>query len=58
MQGAAFFLERLAQPVKIGLVVFFSKEAGLSVVPALHDVQRYAIKMDAGTAGHAPSWQN
>ncbi len=33
-------------------MIFFTKEARLEVVPALHDVQRYAIKMNAGAARH------
>ena len=40
MQRALFFYERLAQPVKVGLVVFFAEEAGFAAMPALHDVQR------------------
>ena len=47
MRSALFFYERLAQPVKTGLVVFFAEEAGFAVMPALHDVQRNIIKMDA-----------
>ena len=34
------------------LVVFFAEEAGFAVMPALHDVQRNIIKMDAWAAGH------
>ena len=52
MQCTLFFYERLAQPVKIGLVVFFAEEAGFAVMPALLDVQRNIIKMDAWAAGH------
>ena len=52
MQRAVFFFEGFAQPVKIGLVVFFAEEAGFAVMPPLHDVQGDAIKMDAGAAGH------
>ena len=52
MQRAVFFHKRLAQPVKIGLVVFFVKETRFAVMPALHDVQRNIIKMDAWAAGH------
>ena len=52
MKRAVFFLKRLAQPVKIGLVVFFAEEAGLAVMSPLHDVQRNAIKVDAGASGH------
>ena len=55
---ALFFYERLAQPVKVGLVVFFAEEAGFAVMPALHDVQRNIIKMDARAAGHAPIIEN
>jgi len=52
MQRAVFFYKRLAQSVKIGLVVFFAEKAGFAVMPALHDVQRNIIKMDAWAAGH------
>jgi hypothetical protein len=41
--------------MEIDLIVFFAKEARFAVVPALHDVQRDTIKMDAGAAGHAVS---
>lgn len=32
-------------------VVFLGKEAGLAIMPALHDVQRDAIDVDAGQRG-------
>jgi hypothetical protein len=35
------------------MIILFAEEARFAVVPALHDVQRYAIEMDAGAAGHA-----
>jgi hypothetical protein len=38
--------------VQVAAVVLFTKEAGFAVVPALHNVQRYTIKVDAGAAGH------
>jgi hypothetical protein len=38
--------------VQAAAVVLFTKEAGFAVVPALHNVQRYTIKVDAGAAGH------
>ena len=44
--------ERFAEPVKIAGVVFFAEETRLTVMPALYDVQRYTIKVDAGAAGH------
>jgi hypothetical protein len=52
VQGAVFLLECLAQPVKIGLIVFFAKEAGFAVMPALDDVERDIVEVDAGAAGH------
>jgi hypothetical protein len=52
VQRAVFFLEGFSQPVKIGLVVFFTEEAGFAVMSTLHDVQGDAIKMDARAAGH------
>jgi hypothetical protein len=42
----------IAQPFQIGQVIGDGKEAGLAVVPALHDVQGHAIYVDAGSAGH------
>ena len=33
-------------------VVGVGKEARLAVVPALHDMQGHAIKVNAGAAGH------
>ena len=44
--------DRFAEPVKIAGVVFFAEETRLTVMPALYDVQRYTIKVDAGAAGH------
>lgn len=44
MQRTVFLLKRLAQPVQIGLIIFFVKKTGFAIVSALHDVQRYAIK--------------
>ena len=38
--------------MQVTAVIFFAKEARLTVVPALHDVERYAIKVDSGAAGH------
>lgn len=29
-------------------VVLFAEEAGFAVVPAVHDVEGYTVKMDAG----------
>jgi hypothetical protein len=52
MKRAVFFFKRLAQPVKIGLVIFLAEKAGLAVMPTLHDVQGNAIKVDAGAARH------
>ena len=53
VKRAPLFLQRFDQPVEAGLIILFAKEARFAVVPALHDVQRYAIKMDAGAAEHA-----
>lgn len=52
VQGAAFFVQCLASPMQVGVVVLFGEEAGLTVVPSLHDVQRDFINVDAGAAGH------
>jgi hypothetical protein len=47
------FLQRIAQPVEVGPIILFAEEARFAVVPALYDVHRYAIKMDARAPGHA-----
>jgi len=52
VKRAVLFLQRFAQPVEVGLIIFFAKEARFAVVPALHDVQRHTVKMDARAAGH------
>ena len=36
-------LQRFTQPVQVANVVFLAKEAWLTVVPALHDVERDTI---------------
>ena len=38
--------------MQVGVEVLFGKEAGLTVVPVLHDVQRHFIKMNARVARH------
>ena len=47
-----FFFKGFAQPVKIGLLICFAKEAGFTVMSALHDMQWDAIKMSAGATRH------
>lgn len=41
MQGAPFFLQGLAQPVQVSMVVLFGKETRLAVMAALHNVKRH-----------------
>jgi hypothetical protein len=53
-KGALFFYERFAQPVKVGLVVFFAEEVGFAVMPALHDLLRNLNQMDAWGRGMGP----
>ena len=43
---------RLAQPVQVAGIVLFAKEARLAIVAALDNVQRYTVKLDAGTSWH------
>lgn len=52
VQGAAVLAERLVQPVQIGEVVLFGKEAGRTVVAALHNVQGNAVEVNARAPGH------
>ena len=37
---------------QVAAVVFLGEETGFTIVPALRDVQRDTIKIDAGAAGH------
>ena len=50
MKLYAFSGKRVAQPVQIALVIRFAKETSLTVVTALHDVQRQTIEVNAGAA--------
>ena len=43
--------QRFTQPVQVAGVVRLAKEACLAVVPALYDVERDTIELDAGAAG-------
>ncbi len=53
MERAAAFVERLAQPVQVSGVVLLAEEAGLAVVPTLHNVQGNTGQMNAGASWHA-----
>jgi hypothetical protein len=44
--------QRLTQPLEITVVIILRKEARLAVMAALHNVQRYVGKVDAGAARH------
>ena len=55
MKHAAFPLERFTQPVKVGVIVFFTKETGLAIVAPLNDVQGDIGEVDARAAGHGGS---
>jgi len=46
-------VQRLAQPVQVTQVIVFAEKTRFAVVAALHDVQRYAVEVDARAAGHA-----
>ena len=52
VQRAFLFPQRLTQPVETGVIVLFAEEGWCAVVPALHEVQRYAIEVYAGTSWH------
>ena len=52
VQFALCLTKRLVQPVQVATVVFLSKKTRLTVVPALHDMQRYGIKVDVGATKH------
>ena len=52
MQQHALALQRLGEPVQVGVVILLGEKAGLAVVAALHDMQRNAIEMKAGATGH------
>jgi hypothetical protein len=51
MQRTLGLGQRFTQPVQIAGVVVLAKETGLAVVPALDDVQRNTIKLDAAATG-------
>ena len=53
VERTLLLLQRLAQPVQVGAVVFFVKKARLAIMPSLHDVQRNSIHMNARATGHA-----
>ena len=55
VQRAVLLAQRFTQPVKIGVIVLFAEKARFAVVSTLHDVQRYAIKVYAGTSQHKPT---
>ena len=46
--------QRFTQPLQEAGVVLLTKEAWLAVVPALHDVERDTIELDAGLPGRLP----
>ena len=52
VQGAAAFLDGLAQPVAAGKVVVISEEAGIAVVSALDNVHLHTGQVYTGAAGH------
>lgn len=51
MNFAAVFLRALAEPVQIAVIVVLGEKAGLSIVPALNDVQRQIRQVEAGRRG-------
>ena len=51
VQGAAAFLDGLAQPVAAGKVVVISEEAGIAVVSALDNVHLHTGQVYTGAAG-------
>lgn len=54
MQGATLFCQYFAEPMQISVIVLFREETRLTIMPALHDVQRDIIQMDTWPAGHMP----
>jgi hypothetical protein len=52
---AASLSEGVVQPVGVGEVIVFAEEAGVAVVPALHDVQGQTVKMGTATTWHTKS---
>jgi hypothetical protein len=55
VQRAAFALQRFVEPAEIGEPVLVVEEAGRPIVPALADVKRQSVDMDAWAARHAAS---
>jgi hypothetical protein len=52
VQRALGLAERFPQPMQVVAVILLAEETGLAIVAALHNVQRNAIEMDTGAAGH------
>ncbi len=52
VQAAMLALQGFSQPAKIGMAVLVIEEAGLAIVPTLHDVQRHSVDVDPGTSRH------
>ncbi len=47
---APLALQNLAKPAQVGVIVRLVEDAGLAIVPPLHDVQRNNVEMDAVSA--------
>jgi hypothetical protein len=44
--------QAFVQPAKVSVAILVIEEAGPAIVATLHDVQRYAVDVDARTPGH------
>ncbi len=58
VQGAAAFFKGFAQPVTVAQVVLLGDEAGIAVMAALDNVQRYTGEVNAGPSGACTSVQS
>ncbi|MCG6859953.1 MAG: hypothetical protein LJE70_01500 [Chromatiaceae bacterium] len=52
IESTAHALQRLAQPVKVGVAILITEKAGPAIVTTLYDAQRYTVDVDARTPGH------
>jgi len=55
VQPAAFPVQRFVQQIYVNKPVLLFEEAGPSIVPPSHNVQREAVYVDSAAAGHTKS---
>jgi hypothetical protein len=53
MQRALFAMQRIAEPIQVGMTVFLFEKAGSTVVAPLYDVKRNTVEMDTWASRHS-----